>query len=272
MQEAYSVLKNPNDRAFYDQMRGTSTTDSFGNRQDMGVATPPGYHMHPAYAARKHYDSKSRRGLYGAMDLLFSRKGMYVLLAAPVLAMFYLGVSSLGPTKSELYEMSLRSGFVDDTHVKYANVDAQGNAVNQGMELVHAFWHVKKQRWLRPETWSNIQQIGANRQLTLVREYKTREDWSVPPGYIGPDTERELQEAAAKRADLLGIPRKLTDSEKEQIVLARLKERNAVRDAKIKARLLVERKKKRKEKIQKTKEKVNLLKKKQRSFGLPPPK
>ena len=83
LQEAYSVLKEPNDRAFYDQTRGTGTTDSYGNREGMDVTTPPGYHMHPAYAHRATYDKASRKGLYGAMDLIFSRKGMYLLLAAP---------------------------------------------------------------------------------------------------------------------------------------------------------------------------------------------
>ena len=262
LQEAYSVLKEPNDRAFYDQMRGTGTTDSYGNREGMDVTTPPGYHMHPAYAHRATYDKASRKGLYGAMDLIFSRKGMYLLLAAPVLAMFYLGGSSLGPTKSEQYEASLRAGLLDDSHVEYSDLD------RQGAEMVPAFWHARQQRWLRPETWSNIQTIGAGRQLTLVREYKTRADWKVPEGYQGEKTERERREAEAKRLDALGIPRKLTDSEKEEIVLKRLAKRNTLRKEKIEQRLKKEKRiRRRKRKEEKKKNKRRPIK----VFGLPPP-
>merc|ERR1712166_450533 len=194
------------------------------------------------YVDRKKYDSTSRRGFYGVLDVLFSRRGMYLFLSAPVLMMFYLGASSLSPTKSQIHEQSLRSGWLDDTQVKYANVDTDGNSIDQGMELIPAYWHHKKKIWLRPNTYTNILKIGAGRQLTMVREYKTREGWKVPEGYVGPESERELQELAAKRADLLGIPRKLTDSEKETIVLARLKERNTKRKEKIEKRLKIQKK------------------------------
>ena len=50
LQQAYEVLSNKNDRAFYDQIRGVTRT------AESGVPMPPGYHMHPAYVARKEYE------------------------------------------------------------------------------------------------------------------------------------------------------------------------------------------------------------------------
>ena len=272
LREAYDVLSDVNEKAFYDQVKNIHPND-----HDSGVPMPPGYHMHPAYVARKEYDQASRRGarrgLYGALDVLFSRRGMYVLLGAPLIAMFYLGVSSLGPTKSELYESSLRSGWLDDRNVKYANIDSKGNSIDQGMNLVPAFWHERRKKWIRPDTWGKIQKIGAGRQLTKVREYKTRDDWVVPEGYTGVESERKIQEEEAQRADKLGIPRKRTDAEKERIVLARLKERNRIKNEKLQRRLKLERKTKRL-KIKLAKNGVLDLKqsKPTKQWGLPAPK
>ena len=263
LKEAYDVLSNTNEKAFYDQIKNINP-----NEHESGIPMPAGYHLHPAYVDRKKYDSTSRRGFYGVLDVLFSRRGMYLFLSAPVLMMFYLGASSLSPTKSQIHEQSLRSGWLDDTQVNYANVDTDGNSIDQGMELIPAYWHHKKKIWLRPNTYTNILKIGAGRQLTMVREYKTREGWKVPEGYVGPESERELQELAAKRADLLGIPRKLTDSEKETIVLARLKERNTKRKEKIEKRLKIQKKQR---KIQKKKELILKERKTKRKWGLQPP-
>jgi curved DNA-binding protein CbpA len=266
--EAYTVLKDSNDRAFYDQIRGINTTaDNMNN-----ITTPPGYHMHPAYVKRANYDKKKRVGLYAWLDVIFSRKGMWIVLAAPILSMLYLGASTLAPTKSELYELSLQSGMIDDRNVKYDNVDENtGNVKSYGMNMVPAYWHDKKKIWIRPKTWNNIQEICGNKTLNMVREYKTRDDWIVPDGYEGPETERKLQEVEAKRADLLGIPRKLTDKEKEIIVLDRLKKRNETKQIKLRKRLKKNKKLLKMKKIEEKLKSKKVLEKKRRAFGLAPP-
>ena len=233
LQQAYEVLSNKNDRAFYDQIRGVTRT------AESGVPMPPGYHMHPAYVARKEYEQGSRNGrrnVYGMLDVLFSRRGMYILLLSPILVMGYFGVSTLGLTKSQAFERDLQRGMLSDGNVVYANMDKNGNIMDQGTKMVPAFWHDKKRKWLRPESWTKIQQIGAGRQLTMVREYKTRDEWEAPKDYTGPDTERALKEKAAEHADLLGLPREKTDREKEVIVLARLAERREKQEERLKER------------------------------------
>ena len=108
----------------------------------------------------------------------------------------------------------------------------------------------------------------------MVPAYKTSDGWKAPPGYKGPESEiEERREKTAKRIKRQieqGLEPELTDQQKLDLVTSRLKERQSRRDAKMKARRSQMRAKRRQDK--KVKMAAEEKAKKQKSWGLPPPK
>lgn len=165
---AYEVLSDVKERAEYDQFSSAVTVRGQQSSQ-----------MHPAYSRKTAGQQQRSRGVVGFLDLVFARKGMYVLLASPVLVVLYLGVTSLGPSKADKYES--------------VQVDSK-----TGDKLVPAYFSRKKQKWLRADSWRNLEKIGPGRQLQLVPEYKTLPGWKMgddPPPHI----QEKMKAAAARR-------------------------------------------------------------------------
>ena len=182
LQEAYAILSCPNERALYDQARGGGGANADGM---MGGPQPTGMHVHPAYRRHVNYQrggggggsttrggtgagadpwkpakANVERGLFGALEMAFSRTGALVTVAAGCALLVGLGLSTLSPKESNLSAEAYAEAHHNNAHgmarrfypdLAVADFEYDREA-SEGMQLVRAFWHRRKKKWIAADS------------------------------------------------------------------------------------------------------------------------